>query len=283
MDAPPPQEDVAVLVQVTEALATTGVPVPHVFAHDVEAGFALLTDFGSVDLLQPLTEFPQSVDIWYAEAGRLLHQMQKDPMDVAASLPPYSEERLRDEMQLFVDWFCDKHLSIEMTDRFAADWQSLTDTLVRNALQQPQELVHRDFHSRNLKVVEGRSLGVNDHQDAMTGPWTYDLASLLRDCYVEWPIERVRRWACDWMNTSTLGREVNETQRLRWFFLTGVQRQLKAAGIFARLAHRDGKSGYLPDIPRTLNYITAIADAYPELEWIARFIDERCLPGLSDV
>ncbi|MEL7310536.1 MAG: phosphotransferase [Pseudomonadota bacterium] len=280
MDAPPPQEDVGAFVRVTRQLASTGIPVPEVYAENLEQGFLLLTDFGRRDLMHTLNRSPHSVDDWYRRAGDLLHQMQADPVGIATELPPYDEARLRQEMQLFVDWLCEVHLKINWDDHLQQSWIELTDALVRNALQQPQVVVHRDFHCRNLMVVNGESLGVIDHQDAMFGPLTYDLVSLLRDCYIEWPLERVTQWACEWMNASGVAQSVNETQRLRWFFLTGVQRQLKAAGIFARLAHRDGKMGYLGDVPRTLGYIIAIGDAYPELRWIAEFIESRCLTGL---
>ena len=282
MDAPPEREDTALFEQVTNALGSTGLPVPTVFAADHDNGFLLLTDFGNRDLLQVLQAHPEQADAWYRQAAALLHELQNAPREVVDEFPPYDEARLRTEMQLFVDWLWRQHLALEWTDTHQEQWDALTGILVESALQQPVVAVHRDFHSRNLMVTAEHEIGVIDYQDAMAGPYTYDLVSLLRDCYVDWPLSQVTAWACSWLNASRVGQDVNETQRLRWFFLMGVQRQLKAAGIFARLSIRDGKHGYLPDIPRTLNYICAIADIYPELAWIAERIEVDCLPGLAD-
>jgi aminoglycoside/choline kinase family phosphotransferase len=156
--------------------------------------------------------------------------------------------------------------------------------LAQSALEQSQVCVHRDFHSRNLMFTERHNPGVIDFQDAVVGPVTYDLVSLLRDCYIEWPKSRVRAWALGYyelaVQSGVLSDE-HEDRFLRWFDLMGVQRHLKAAGIFARLNRRDGKPGYLKDIPRTLGYIVSVAEDYPELSALALLIDERVLPALK--
>lgn len=282
MDAPPDNEDAGQFVMVTRLLAETGLPVPQLFAVDAEQGFVLLTDFGSCDLLTELNAHPHTVGAWYQSAAKQLDRLHRAPAALREQLPPYGPPKLREEMALFRDWLWQQHLALAWESEHEAHWQRLTDALVMNAEQQPRVVVHRDFHSRNLMVVEQTSLGVIDYQDAMNGPWTYDLVSLLRDCYVEWPMREVRQWAASWLARGELGASVSEAQRLRWFFLMGVQRQLKAAGIFARLALRDGKRGYLADVPRTLGYIVAAARDYPELEWIAHQITDVCLPALSD-
>lgn len=283
MDAPPDNEDAGQFATVTRLLAETGLPVPHLFSVDAEQGFILLTDFGSCDLLTELNARPYTVGGWYESAVKQLDCLHRAPAALREQLPPYGPSKLREEMALFRDWLWQKHLALAWEHEHEVQWQKLTDALVMNAEQQPRVVVHRDFHSRNLMVVDRTSLGVIDYQDAMNGPWTYDLVSLLRDCYVEWPMREVHQWAARWLARGELGASVSEAQRLRWFFLMGAQRQLKAAGIFARLALRDGKRGYLAEVPRTLGYIVAAARDYPELDWIARQITDVCLPALSDV
>ncbi|MEN7343005.1 MAG: phosphotransferase [Pseudomonadota bacterium] len=281
MDAPPAREDSRPFVQVAELLAAVGAPVPKVYVADLDEGFLLLEDLGATALLSRLTTEPQMVDFYYQQAGQWLHVMQSMNADVAAQRPAYDEAQLRREMQLFIDWLCVRHLHIELSDADLEAWQALTDLLVINAASQPNAFVHRDYHSRNLMVRDDDTLSIIDFQDAMYGPYTYDLVSLLRDCYVAWPMEQVTRWAIAWLDHSPHGQDVSQTQRLRWFFLMGVQRQLKAAGIFARLALRDDKWHYLPDVPRTLGYITALLSAYPELAWLIRLIEQRVLPRLD--
>jgi aminoglycoside/choline kinase family phosphotransferase len=178
---------------------------------------------------------------------------------------------------------CGTHLQIDFTSDEEGDWHMLCDLLVSNALDQPQVFVHRDYHSRNLMVTPGNNPGILDFQDAVEGPLTYDLVSLLKDCYIQWPPEQVRQWAGEYysqLDDSLIG-SVDEEHFLRYFDLMGVQRHLKAAGIFARLNHRDGKSGYLQDVPRTLSYIVELLSHYDELGFLVELIDERCLPALE--
>ena len=192
-------------------------------------------------------------------------------------------------MALFPEWFCGRHLGLTLSGPEAAAMAGVFDVLSATALQQPPVFVHRDYHSRNLMVGDGARHGPNpgilDFQDAVCGPVTYDLVSLLRDCYVAWPVERVRGVG---LAVSRLPRNapVSRSVRtriefLRWFDLMGVQRHLKAIGIFARLWHRDGKPGYLNDIPRTLNYVRVASGSYRELQFLQSFIDERVLPALE--
>jgi aminoglycoside/choline kinase family phosphotransferase len=156
--------------------------------------------------------------------------------------------------------------------------------LVANALDQPQVFIHRDYHSRNLMVTDERNPGILDFQDAVEGPFTYDLVSLLKDCYVRWPEDQVRKWARDFYTASgsSVQQQVDSDQFMRYFELMGVQRHLKAAGIFARLNHRDGKPVYMDDVPRTLGYIVELESQYEDLSFLTRLITERCLPALQE-
>ena len=197
-----------------------------------------------------------------------------------ASLPPYDEELLRFELSLFRDWLCGTHLGLEFSDEDDASWSALSDLLVDNALAQPQVFVHRDYHSRNLMVVDGANPGILDFQDAVEGPFTYDLVSLLKDCYIRWPEEHVHEWALTFYQQldADVRSHVDVTQFMRYFELMGVQRHLKAAGIFCRLNHRDGKARYLDDVPQTVAYIVDVAARFDELDWVAELIRERVLP-----
>ncbi len=265
MDAPPEHEDCRPFLDVHRRLQEAGLHVPAVHAADIQQGFLLLEDLGDTPYLQVLNE--QTAAALYGDALGALRQIQLHAD--SSGLPTYDAHRLREEMALFPVWLVDRHLG--WAERLPADaWQTLTDLLVDNALQQPVCLVHRDYHSRNLMYLQPPAInpGIIDFQDAVAGPVTYDLVSLLKDCYIRWPRARVLEWvehyrqALDQAGMATGGPDVFR----RWFDLMGVQRHLKAAGIFARLLHRDGKPGYIADIPRTLGYITEIADFYPELQ-----------------
>jgi aminoglycoside/choline kinase family phosphotransferase len=227
-------------------------------------------------------------DRLYADAIEALVRIQARGSVHAARLPPYDDALLRREMGLFPEWFCGRHLGLTLSGDEAVALAGVFDVLSATALQQPRVFVHRDYHSRNLMVGDGARHGPNpgilDFQDAVNGPVTYDLVSLLRDCYVAWPVERVRAWALQFRAAAQgagVGVGDNESEFLRWFDLMGVQRHLKAIGIFARLWHRDGKPGYLNDIPRTLSYVRAVSGSYRELQFLQSFIDGRVLPALE--
>jgi hypothetical protein len=200
-------------------------------------------------------------------------------------LPPYDRALLRREMDLFPDWLATKllGLALDPTDRAMLEQSFLL--LEANALEQPQVCVHRDYHSRNLMVSPPPSPGVLDFQDAVVGPLTYDLVSLLKDCYIAWPRPRVEDWAMGYFELAVQSGVVDaadEGRFLRWLDLMGAQRHLKAAGIFARLFLRDGKPGYLADIPRTLGYIVEAASRRAEIAGLAGLIESRVLPAMTD-
>lgn len=284
MDAPPPLEDCRPFIEIAGLLASLGLNVPRIVDADVGAGFVLMTDLGASQYLDVLHADESRADALYADAMRALHRLQScDPSRVEA-LPAYDERLLHGELALFHDWLCERHLNVEWDSELEDGWRATADFLVSEALAQPRVLVHRDYHSRNLMVAAGdENPGILDFQDAVAGPLTYDLVSLLRDCYIRWPHARVRDWVGQFHERlePSRRRDVSLDRFWRWFETMGVQRHLKAAGIFARLSHRDGKDGYLADVPRTLTYVVDAASRYPALEFLGEFVATRCLPQLE--
>jgi aminoglycoside/choline kinase family phosphotransferase len=283
MDAPPENEDCLPFLKVAAYLESMGLNAPRIIEINLEEGFLLLSDLGSRQYLEELLDDPSSAERLYGDALAALLAMQRDGTAFQGHLPAYDEKRLRAEMSLFHDWLCGTHLGLTLSDDDECRWQACADLLVADALDQPQVFVHRDYHSRNLMVTRENNPGILDFQDAVEGPLTYDLVSLLKDCYVKWPAEQVWRWAQDFYAglDASMRSLVDETQFRRYFELMGVQRHLKAAGIFCRLNHRDGKSGFINDIPRTLSYIVDLGPRYPELGFLVELIEERVLPGLG--
>ena len=283
MDAPPDKEDCVPFVRVAGYLEAMGLTAPRVLEADLTAGFLLLSDLGQQQYLDTLRRDPAQAPGLYADAIVALLAMQQRGTAFQAHLPPYDDKLLRFELSLFHDWLCGTHLGIVFDDALQGAWRACCDLLVANALDQPQVFVHRDYHSRNLMVTPQGNPGILDFQDAVEGPLTYDLASLLKDCYVRWPAAQVWQWALDFYNglDDAMRARVDEERFRRYFELMAVQRHLKAAGIFARLNHRDGKAAYLRDIPRTLDYIVEIGPRYAELESIVALISDRVLPGMG--
>ena len=279
MDAPPP-EDCRKFVVVANFLHEMGLTAPRVLESDLEQGFLLLTDLGNDSYLAVLESRPELGDQLYRDAIDALLTIQANGVQYQGKLPPYDEQLLRFELSIFREWLCERHLGLAFSAGDDTMWKRSCDLLAANALQQPRVFVHRDFHSRNLMRVSERNPGILDFQDALDGPLTYDLVSLLKDCYVRWPAAVVRERVAYFLAASPAGAE-NESEFMRHFDLMGAQRHLKAAGIFARLKHRDGKDGYLNDIPRTLGYVVELAPDYPELEPLAALIESRVLPQLE--
>lgn len=284
VDAPPPQESLQPFMAIAEAYSEAGVRVPNVIAADEKHGFMLLTDLGSTLLLSELTE--RSMATWYAQALADLPALMRVTATNQGALPPYNEALLRRELHLFHEWLVSNYLQLNFSADEQAMWKRVCDVLVRNALEQPQVGVHRDFHARNIMVTGDNQLAYIDFQDAVLGPVTYDLVSLLRDCYVRWPDQQVEQLALQFLQQlqqqHLVAAEVTSEQWLRWFDLMGMQRHTKAAGIFARLYLRDGKAGYLQDIPRTLGYLYDVAGRYPEFEDYRQWLASRVQPALQD-
>ncbi|HEV7618167.1 MAG TPA: phosphotransferase [Burkholderiaceae bacterium] len=272
MDAPPPQEDVRPFIHVAEVFGKTGASVPKILAQDVERGFLLLSDLGSTTYLHQLNV--DSVHKLYLDAidALVLIQAQSRP----GVLPEYDRALLLRELMLFPDWYIGKHLGVTMTNAQTADLNRIFDLLLANNLAQPQVFVHRDYHSRNLMVLDQANPGILDFQDAVYGPITYDLVSLLRDAYVQWDEEMVLDWAIRyWERAKRAGLPVNPDidAFYRDFEFMGLQRHLKVLGIFARLYHRDGKDAYLKDMPLVMEYTRNAAKRYNALIPLVRLLD----------
>ncbi len=282
MDAPPAREDVRPYLKVSGLLEGLGTHVPHVHEIDIARGLLLLEDLGSTLYLARLqaAEDPEPL---YADALRALAQIQVRGREASRELAPYDASALATELSLMPEWFLARHLGLTVS---AEEGTLIGDSfafLIREGLAQPTVFVHRDYHSRNLMVASARNPGIIDFQDALRGPTGYDLVSLLKDCYIAWPRERVVGWVNGFR--ARLVREggpagASDTEFLRWFDLIGVQRHIKVLGIFCRLWYRDGKPGYLPDLPRTLEYVRDTAGRYPELGALGRFIEERVVAAL---
>jgi hypothetical protein len=266
MDAPPDKEDCRPFVAIARALRGLGLNAPEVLAGDLDQGLLLLTDLGSRPYLAELD--PRSVAGLYGDALEALARLQIGGDPGSPLLPPYDSALLHREMELFREWFLGRLLGLKLDEEEHYVLDHAFALLADNALEQPRVWVHRDYHSRNLMVTDPDNPGVLDFQDAVVGAVTYDLVSLLRDCYIAWPRAQVEAWALDHRaRLRALGmRGLDDARQfLRGFDLMGAQRHLKAIGIFARLNLRDGKPGYLRDIPRTLGYLLEVADRYPEL------------------
>ena len=275
MDAPPPQEDTRPFVKIAGYLESIGVNAPRVTAANEEQGILLLSDLGSTPYLAKLDT--DTVSSMYRDAIDALVLMQQGGDAYREHLPPYDDAFLRIEVALFHDWLCEKYAGISFSDGEQRLWDEAVDIVVAEAVSQPRVFVHRDYHSRNLMVTDEANPGVLDFQDAMDGPLAYDLVSLLKDCYVRWPQELRDECVDYFLETSDI--DVKPQQFRRWFDLMGVQRHLKAAGIFCRLWLRDGKPAYLADVPLTVSYITDLGGRYPELDPLIDWISERVMPA----
>jgi aminoglycoside/choline kinase family phosphotransferase len=283
MDAPPGKEDLGPWLEIGARLRHAGLHAPEIIAVDRERGFVMMEDLGTRTYLPELD--PSRVDALYADALDALLRMQTG-VDVAG-LPDYSHRRLLDEMALCPPWLLVRHLGVTLSEHDRDVIDKSFEFLAAVAAEQPRAFVHRDYHSRNLLIVDAQgdpadeaflvSPGIVDFQDGVVGPVTYDLVSLLRDCYVEWEAERVQGWmeayALRLRGAHLIGAEVDPATFARWFDLMGLQRHIKVLGIFCRLWYRDGKSRYLADLPLVWRYTLGIAHRYPELGAFADLLE----------
>ena len=280
MDSPTGREDSQRFIRVAGYLESMSLNCPAILETDLDQGFLLVTDLGDRQYLQALNDSPESAEHLYRDAIDSLVRLQERGAAYQGELPLYDEILLRFELSLFRDWLCDTHLGLGFSAGDESAWQACCDLLVENALEQPRVFVHRDFHSRNLMVCAADNPGILDFQDALEGPYTYDLVSLMKDCYVRFPDEFVARHVTRFLERRAF--EVSAEEYRRQFDLMGAQRHLKACGIFARLNHRDGRPDYLGDIPRTLGYVIDVSAKHDELAFLASLIKQRVLPRLSD-
>ena len=282
MDAPPDKEDVRPYLKVSAMLEALGAHVPHVHQADAARGLLLLEDLGTTLYLQRLESGADSERL-YADALDALAAIQVRGRAACAQLAPYGRAELAREMALMPEWFLTRHLSLTLAPAETQLLAATCEFLIGEALAQPVVFVHRDYHARNLMVVDERNPGIIDFQDALRGPVGYDLVSLLKDCYIAWPRERVVGWLRGFRaRLRAQGGDAGSSDEefLRWFDLIGVQRHIKVLGIFCRLWYRDGKPGYLPDLPRTLDYVRDTCARYAELAALGRFIEQRVVPQL---
>jgi len=273
MDAPPSHEDTGPFVKVAELFAQSGVLVPEILAKDSQAGFLLLSDLGHTTYLSELSE--SSANSLYLDANASLIKIQLSSK--ANVLPEYDTTLLSREMALFPEWYLTRHLDIKLTNQQSQQLQEVFAALLKNNLAQAQVYVHRDFHSRNLMVAPENNPGILDFQDAVYGPITYDLASLYRDAYIEWEEAQQMDWLIRyWQDAKKAGLPVIEDfgDFYRDFEWMGLQRHLKVLGIFARLFHRDGKDGYLKDIPLVFKYARKVAERYNAFKPLVHLFDQ---------
>jgi aminoglycoside/choline kinase family phosphotransferase len=276
-------EDACYFAKLSAVLRKEGVPTPQIIACDNAHNFLLIEDFGDESFLSMLDA--DSADLLYSEASMVLLRMQQIQPEALNSaginLPSYSQKLLRDELDIFTEWFVEVMLSKALSDSERALLDDTFSFLESQAQAQPQVLVHRDYHSRNIIYREGEAPGVIDFQDAVWGPITYDLVSLLRDCYVEWPAPQVQRWLRSYGNLAIelgLMDAIDENKWQRWFDTMGLQRHIKVLGVFARLALRDNKTAYLKDLALTWRYVISIAKQYPQMQSFVIWCESDLLP-----
>jgi hypothetical protein len=271
MDAPPAHEDCRPFIAVARLFGEAGVHVPRVLAQDLEQGFLLLTDLGNTTYLSALDD-GTARELYLASNDALIRIQQASRQGV---LPEYDRALLTRELMLFPDWYVAKHLGVEMKAEQRAMLDTVFERILANNLAQPRVYVHRDWHSRNLMVSDPNP-GILDFQDAVHGPITYDLASIYRDAYIQWDEEQQLDWVIRyWEKARAAGLPVRDDFGEFWrdFEWIGAQRHIKVLGIFARLYHRDGKDGYLKDMPRVMHYLRRVCERYDELKPLLLLLD----------
>ncbi|MFT7686937.1 MAG: aminoglycoside/choline kinase family phosphotransferase [Candidatus Azotimanducaceae bacterium] len=279
VDAPPQHENSEAFIRIAKLISNQGLSAPNVIAYDLNEGFMMLSDFGNNLYLDELeVGESRTVDWLYESALSTLAELRNINCE---SLPLYNETLLRGEIELFSDWFLSKLINLPLNQETTHLITSVCDLVVKNALEQPQVFVHRDYHSRNLMVLAENNPGLIDFQDAVKGPITYDLVSLLKDCYWQFPRKVVVEWVKECWRKYDL--EIEFSQFLRWFDLMGMQRHLKCAGIFSRLNIRDGKSRYLQDIPLVISYLLEVCENYDELEDFGIWLKEDVQPKMIEI
>jgi aminoglycoside/choline kinase family phosphotransferase len=279
MDAPPDKENIEPWLQIDERLRDAGLHAPQVGAIDRTNGFILMEDLGTRTYLPELNA--DSADALYADALDALLAMQTRV--ATTDLPIFDEAFIATELELMPTWFLERHLGYTPE---CDEWDVIElafRTLIASLRAQPQVFMHRDFHSRNLMIADEANPGIIDFQGAMLGPVAYDLASLLRDCYIAWPVQRVDAWVENYRQRLAASGAIDAGGAMfrRWFDLAGLQRHIKVLGIFCRLCYRDGKSAYLADLPLVLDYVLSVARMYPEFVDFAALLQKAS--GARDI
>lgn len=272
MDAPPRHEECRPFIQAAELFLAAGVHVPRVLQRDLEQGFLLLDDLGHTTYLQALNE--DNAHPFYLDAIEALVRIQLASRP--GVLPDYDQTLLMREMRLFPDWYVARHLGVSLKPEQAGALDKIFERVLANNRAQPRVYVHRDYHSRNLMLSEPNP-GILDFQDAVYGPITYDVVSLFKDAYIRWDEERIIDWAVRYWERAKKAKlpvASDFAEFYRDFEWMGVQRHLKVLGIFARLYHRDGKEGYLKNLPLVMQYLRKACERYSELAPLLKLLDE---------
>lgn len=285
MDAPPELEESYPFLTIAKAFHHLGLQVPKIHKENLSLGFLLIGDLGDKLYLRELK--PHNAEILYGNALQDLLLIQTCREIPGWSLPHFDHHMIGKELDNFSEWFLDRYLHLHLTQHESLMLRDAFQILIDNASAQPQVCVHRDYHSRNLLVLNDNKVGIIDFQDAVWGPVTYDVVSLLRDCYIDWPQTEVEQWALTYLHNAKdaniLPQSITPEQFLHWFDLMGIQRHLKASFIFVRKLLRDDHPGYLDDIPRTLHYVKTVAAKYPELAKFNKLLNQLILPKFQEV
>lgn len=277
VDSPEDKCNNAAFNLIQQRLKNADILVPDILFYDEKQGFYCLADLGDTLLSDQLTV--DNMNMYYQRAISILPKVANISHE---NLPIYDKAFIQLELDIFSEWLVSHYLNITMSDEEKQQLQLCFDFLIKNIISQPQAVMHRDFHSRNL-MLNDEQIAVIDFQDAVYGPITYDVVSLLRDCYVKWPTENILPlldFYIEEMNRCFTLPEYSKEQWRLWFDLTGLQRHVKASGIFARLKQRDNKTNYIKDIPLTLSYIVDISETYSELTFLHTFVKDTVLPAL---
>ncbi len=279
MDAPPDKENIFQFLKITNIFGQTNILVPKVFAHDLEQGFMVLSDFGDTWLLTILKNSTQDeISAWYQRAMDSLSEIQKIPTQ-GLDIPLFNANHIRLELSYFSEWFLSKLLKLSLSQVQLQIINQTESFLIQSAVQEPQVVIHRDYHSRNLMVLPDETLGIIDYQDAMIGPLSYDVASLLKDCYIVWPKVQIESWLHYFYDKIDL--EYSFAEFKKSFELMGLQRHLKVLGVFSRLNLRDNKPHYLNDIPRIIQYVVSVTSLYPELSKLHALFTQEIIPAFT--
>lgn len=279
--APPQTEKNHQFINIARNWLTQGICTPVIFAFDLKQGFLLIEDFGLHTLLDMLKQQPKKYTSLYQQAMSVLHRIQtlQPPQDL--SLPCFDRTAMLNETALFDTWVAEACLFTPRTGSQKTAIDHAMEFIIDSALEQPYTVVHRDYHSRNIIPVR-ENLGIIDFQDAVTGPITYDIVSLLRDCYIDWPVAQVYKWLHEFAGYTPSLKKIPQAILQRWFDLMGLQRHLKATGIFIRQWILNGNDFYLQDIPRVFSYIQYVCHLYNELQPLKEWIAQTILPGLKE-
>lgn len=274
MDAPPGKETLKPFVTISALLRQTGILTPAVHAYDERQGFALLDDFGDTLLLSQLKT--DTVEALYGRALDTLVNLQACPVLTPDPLPVFDVSFIIQELNIFKTWFIGNYLQLKLDAQEEAVFKETFEWLSEEIAHQPRVFIHRDYHSRNIMLLENNSqLGIIDFQDAMSGPLTYDLVSLLKDCYIQWSQDQVLHWTELFYERSPVAKQQSLQAFIRDFELCGLQRHLKVLGVFSRLSIRDNKPGYLQDLPLTLHYTMACLESCETLRPFYEFMQDR--------